>query len=509
MGGEAGQERDLILGRAGRNARRFVWFRTLFNCRFYYVVYTILFLDLGLDLRQFALLHVLWAATIILLEVPSGALADWLGRKTLVVVSAWLMVVEMLLLLAVPVGQPVWTFWILAFNRIVSGAAEAAASGADEALAYDSWPEGERADRWPGILVSLTRLMAAGFVLSAIIGGLVYDARIMTSVWRFLGGPGEVAADLSLKFPIFLNLIAAVCCVVVACRMEEPGGGRGHRASGRPEGIRGAFREVGATARWIWRSPAVLVLIVLGLFFDHLVRMFYTISSNFYRLIEIPEWAFGAIGAGAALAGIFTGGLMGWMVKRWGASTNFLVVTLLIFAGLLGLAWPVAKWGLLGVVPLLLVMRFLQFFLSHYLNAVTDSTRRATVLSFKGLSMNLGYAAINLLFLVQTGYLAGRYREGELEASGRVQELAQRHARGGGSAGGDEAAFLEETTVFAASLSWAPIYFSLGLGLILLWVWARYRRGLDGLILSGMKAVGGDEAIRDRSRGSLGSDLSP
>ena len=31
------------------NARLFVWFRLLFNCRFYYPVYTILFLDFGLD----------------------------------------------------------------------------------------------------------------------------------------------------------------------------------------------------------------------------------------------------------------------------------------------------------------------------------------------------------------------------------------------------------------------------------------------------------------------------
>jgi len=30
------------------NARLFIWFRVLFNARFYYPIFTILFLDLGL-----------------------------------------------------------------------------------------------------------------------------------------------------------------------------------------------------------------------------------------------------------------------------------------------------------------------------------------------------------------------------------------------------------------------------------------------------------------------------
>ena len=57
-------------------ARLFSWFRVLFNARFYYPIFTILFLDLGLSLGEFAALNVVWAVTIVLLEGPSGALAD-------------------------------------------------------------------------------------------------------------------------------------------------------------------------------------------------------------------------------------------------------------------------------------------------------------------------------------------------------------------------------------------------------------------------------------------------
>ncbi|MGD8952317.1 MAG: MFS transporter, partial [Desulfobacterales bacterium] len=113
-------------------------FRVFFNARFYYPVFTILFLDFGLTLEQFALLNVAWAATIVLLEVPSGALADTLGRRNLLVFTGILMVMEMALLCFVPRGNTNILFGVFLMNRILSGAAEAAASGADEALAYDS-----------------------------------------------------------------------------------------------------------------------------------------------------------------------------------------------------------------------------------------------------------------------------------------------------------------------------------------------------------------------------------
>jgi len=39
-------------------------------------------------------------------------------------------------------------------------------------------------------------------------------------------------------------------------------------------------------------------------------------------------------------------------------------------------------------------MRFLMFFMSHYLNEVTPSSHRATVLSFKGMTTNIAYGGV-------------------------------------------------------------------------------------------------------------------
>jgi len=70
----------------------FIAFKVLFNSRFYYPVFTILFLDFGLTVAQFSILNAVWAATIVLAEVPSGALADIIGRKQLLVFATFTMI---------------------------------------------------------------------------------------------------------------------------------------------------------------------------------------------------------------------------------------------------------------------------------------------------------------------------------------------------------------------------------------------------------------------------------
>jgi hypothetical protein len=64
-------------------------------------------------------------------------------------------------------------------------------------------------------------------------------------------------------------------------------------------------------------------------------------------------------------------------------------------------------WGAWVVVPIGISMSMLQFFTSNYLNLWTESNVRATVLSFRGVAFNLGYAAAGVLFARLTAHLRG------------------------------------------------------------------------------------------------------
>jgi MFS family permease len=431
------------------NARLFIWFRLLFNCRLYYPIFTVLFLDLGLSIGEFAALNVVWAITIVLLEVPSGALADQFGRRPLIVAAGWLMVAEMAVLCLMPVGNHDVVLWLFVLNRVLSGAAEAAASGADEALAYDSLPEAERPVLWPRLMAQLSRAMAIGFIITSISGGLLYDHEKVTAALGWIG-LNDLSREWTMKIPLGLNFLIGIACLLVTLRMREPvtaesealktGGGWWNEA-------RLALGRILETGRWIWNTQAAFTLILLGVLFDSIIRLFLTVSSNFYRLVGISEAWYGVIGTVASLLGLATAGLMERMATKGSMRGNFAWLTVMTFTGLWFAAHPQPGFaGVALVVPLMLGMRFLQFFLSHYLNAIVDSSRRATALSFRGLTMNLAYGVMTLLFGWHTGWLQGRMG---LPA--------------------------EDTRVFATSLTWWPWWFLGTLAASLLWL--RWRHG--------------------------------
>ena len=404
---------------ARRNVPLFVAFRILFNVRFYYPVFMILFLDFGITLEQFGLLNAAWAAAIVLLEVPSGALADLVGRRRLLVAAAGLMVVEMLLLCLVPVPSA-WVFPALLLNRIVSGAAEALASGADEALAYDSLQAAGQATEWPRVLERLMQVGAVVTIAAMITGGLVYAPGPLNAVAATLGLPATLTAADTFRLPVWLTLGSALGAVGVTLAMREP-----QREGPAPaRGLLAPFRQTISTGRWILAHPLVLVVIVAGVLCDQPIRQLLVVSSEIYRQIEIPEPVFGFVGAGSAALSLLAAGPIRRLAMRTDAWRNFLVLVAVTLIGLVGTACFVPWWGVAFAMLLSLTMRMVVFLQSHYLNQLVGSDQRATVLSFRGLAVNVSYGLMSLAF---AGAVAGVEAAGltgsQITPAGAVPEM--------------------------------------------------------------------------------------
>ena len=393
-------------------------------------------MDLGLTLEQYALLNVIWAGTIILLEIPSGALADVIGRKRVVVLASLLMVAEMVVFAFAPRGD--WMFWFLVLNRLLSGAAEACASGADEALAYDSLSEDNRHSTWPRVLESLMRWKSAGFFIAMVAGAALFDANLITSLTEWTGW--EPAEGDTVRWPVYATLATSLLCLAVAINFREPP----RQAPDNRHSLSRAWSNILEGAVHVFTSRHILFLLLGALLIDSFVRIFLTFASNYYRLIDLPPFVNGILGSALALLGFAAAPLAKKMVARRSVSTNFAATASLAFVGLVGtaLAWPM--WGAWVLVPLGLAMSLLQFFTSNYLNQWTNSHVRATVLSFRGMAFNLGYALAGLFFAGLTAHL-------------RTTHLGA-----------------DENTIFAMALPWLPSAFLACA--ILLWITLRLTR---------------------------------
>lgn len=436
---------------AHRNLSLFICFRMLFNARFYYPVYALIFLEHGLSWEDFGILNAIWAITIILLEVPSGALADTLGRKKLLVLAAVCMVVEMLALLFAPMNGSEYVFLLFALNRIVSGLAEAAASGADEALAYDSLKDAGLEKDWSKALEKAQRFTSLAFFFAMMTGSAFYDSSFVNSCLNGIGIDFSITAETAVKAPIFLTFISSLIVLGAALAMKDP---FEQEKMGAWETMRSSFKKTVEAGSWIWKTPLPFSILIAAMALDNVIRQFLTIASAYWNVIELPLATFGLVASGMSLMGVFIPRFARLLADRYSPQKNFFLLCPVLFIGLLGISYAFPYWGILPAVLLYATMQIMNYLVSRYLNEEASSERRATVLSFRGLSTNLSYGAVSILY---SGLIAWIKTEG-------VSPIIM------------DKKLNEQDSIFVQSLGWFPWYFLVTLVLVFIFYRLRFRK---------------------------------
>ncbi|NQE70755.1 MFS transporter [Nocardia gamkensis] len=127
-----------------------------------YALYALLFADHGMSTGQISLLFAIWSATSFLLEVPSGAWADTVSRRGLLVLSGALLTAGFALWTAAP------SFAGFAAGFVLWGTSGALASGTFEALLYDELAARGESSAYPRVL-GYTRAGGEAAVVIAIV----------------------------------------------------------------------------------------------------------------------------------------------------------------------------------------------------------------------------------------------------------------------------------------------------------------------------------------------------
>ncbi|SCF21617.1 Predicted arabinose efflux permease, MFS family [Micromonospora purpureochromogenes] len=161
----------------------------------FYPVYALLFSDTGLSIGQISSLFVVWSATSILLEVPSGAWADAVSRR-------------LLLCLAPLLAGAGYALWVLApsypafaLGFVLWGAGGALGSGTLEALVFTELDRLGAAGRYARTMGRARTAAVLGVLASIVLAGPVlavggYPAVGAASVLATL-----LAAAVATRFP--------------------------------------------------------------------------------------------------------------------------------------------------------------------------------------------------------------------------------------------------------------------------------------------------------------------
>jgi len=346
------------------NVRRVYAWKLLTSLHFFAGVLIPFFTQWG----GIALHQVLWLQTwfmlwIVVLEVPTGAFADRFGRR------ASLLCATFCLLAAVGyyVSHRGLANFLLA--EFLWACAAAFASGADEALAYDSL---KAADAAGASKVALARLGTAeimGIAIAAPIGSLV-------------------ASRWGLRAPLALGLIPFTLALPVAWSLREPP---------RQAQERRGYWETLTTGAKYFIGHRVL----RALAFDSVTVWCFSFMAIWLyqpRLTElgVPLVWFGFVAAAMTSFQSLILLRIEAVERFFGGPRRYLVFSALI-PGLAYLALALAHSPLLAAPLIVLVAGFglsRAAILNNYMHKHVDSARRATVLSAAGMARQLFTAAV-------------------------------------------------------------------------------------------------------------------
>jgi hypothetical protein len=302
------------------------------------------FQDHGLTMQEVFLTQAWFGAIVVLMEVPSGVLADRFGRKRALVMGGFFLALGHMSLLW---ANDLTGFLVFEF---LLGVGVSLMSGADLALLYDTEIELGREGDSPHAVANLYSMHSGSEALAAVACSLL-----------ILHGMDTV---------ILVQVIAGSVPLLVALTLKEPSV---HQSQAR-EPLR--FREV---LVHLLRNGAVIRWTVIALSLWSLTTFFAVwILQRWWTEAAVPLWAFGYLWAVyAAIAGL-AGKFALRIERRLGIGLLFGAIGLLPIAGYVGLATAELWIGLLAATGFFIARGLGLVVLRDALNRRTPSRFRAT-----------------------------------------------------------------------------------------------------------------------------------
>jgi len=159
-----------------------------------YPVYLLLFESKGLSLGQISLLLAIWSVPVVLLEIPTGILADHWNRKNLIVFGS----------LFKAACYVLWFFSdgfaLYALGFISWGIGEALCSGSEEALLYDSLKGKREEECFDKVYGTGNFFSGLGVAVSCFAGGILAEAITYEGVLAVSAAMVSVSALFALSF---------------------------------------------------------------------------------------------------------------------------------------------------------------------------------------------------------------------------------------------------------------------------------------------------------------------
>lgn len=314
----------------------------------------------GLSTRQVSLVVATWAITVLFLEIPSGALADRVDRRTLLAAAFSLRFV----------GVATWWLWPtpagMVTGTVLWAVHDALASGTWESWVHDQLDSVGRVADYPIVMARLAQLAILSAVSAAVVAFIAIE-------------------PLGLVSLVWLTLIPFAIEFVFLFRLPSVDAGTGPDTE--PVSLAAWWATLKDGVRQARNVPVLGFLVVTGALAESL-----TIVDEYLSLV------IDGTGAAEIVIPIIVG--IGWIgyasgaevAARWPQTTGRRLAVLLAVGsalGLVGLSGVLGVWGLLLLPVLFCGLSATYILADARLQERVEGDTRATVTSVRGFGTGL------------------------------------------------------------------------------------------------------------------------
>lgn len=327
-------------------------------------VVVLFYQDNGMGMHEIFVLKAIYSVAIVVMEIPSGWMADVWGRKKTLILGSILGSAGFLMY------SFSYGFWAFVLAEIILGIGHSFISGADSAMLFDSLKTAKKSDQY---IKQEGRITSAGNFAEA-----------------FAGIAGGFLAAISLRTPFYFQFVVASIAIPAAFTLIEPK----IQSTGHIHSIKKLVQSIKSI---LLVNKNLRISILLSAATGTATLTFAWLVQPFFKAIELPVEMFGIFWTTLNLTVGISSAFAHYVENFFGKHWTILFVILFLSLGYFLSGAFITFWGIAFLFLFYLVRGIATPVLKNYINQYTKSEVRATMLSVRNFVIRISFTVIGPL----------------------------------------------------------------------------------------------------------------
>lgn len=326
----------------------------------------------GLSLTEIGVIEAIFHVSSVLGEVPTGIIADFLGRKTSVVIGRIMSLISGIIMIF---GNG---FFMFSLAFVFSALGHNLNSGAEEALIYDTLKKLNKEEEYNKTAGKIAVMMEIGNGLAVFVGGILSDIRFV--------------------YAYILSLIVQALSFIVSLFYVEPKGKQKINKNS-------FFNHIKECGHIFFNKKEVFYLILFSEITATIAATIYYYSQKYFGDMNYMKVMIAVILLLDNVVQAFASKVSYKLEEKLKVKGVLILIPLLYVISLLGLFFFKGRLTIVFFLVCSFSCGITYPIFSNYINGLIPSKNRATILSFQSIC----YSICMIVVFPAIGFLSDRY----------------------------------------------------------------------------------------------------